>query len=213
MTTIGYAGSRRASRAEALVVANRHEEAVEQLEGSAAETSAARLRQRLAWPGRATAGSPRPCRWLLCTPRHEVARFDTTDRAEVTFAPGCAFRKIGAEAIAAHSAARSEHARAQVPARVNAHGGVAVLPDRRDWMPPAGTPSEASIGRAPRWLAQAEHFHFACRRTPPGPLLARLLPASRHSKPSAQANTLATARALSNLGGSTAVHAKAVDPQ
>jgi tetratricopeptide (TPR) repeat protein len=204
-------------RAEALVVANRHDEAVERLEELWAEVrgdAALALRQRLAlaW-SELYRGQLEHADELLAQAEGiaKSPRFDAADRAEVTFRQGCVtFQKNHiAEAIALLTGAleTNEHApRPRLLLAANAYEWRSrCYQARRDW-DAAGRDADRALDLATRLgdeLAQGRALFQASlvagRRR--DLLVARLYGEQALELFRKHGNTLSTARILNNLGG------------
>jgi tetratricopeptide (TPR) repeat protein len=204
-------------RAEALVVANCHQEAVVQLEtlwSEARDEAPLALRQRLAlaWSELQLGHLDRAGELLAHAESiAQSARFDAADRAEVTFGQGCvAFQKNQvAEAITLLTRAleANEHApRPRFLLASNAHEWRSrCYQARRDW-DAAGRDAERALDLAARLgceLAQGRALFQAslieARRR--DLLLARMYGEQALELFRKQDNALATARILNNLGG------------
>jgi tetratricopeptide (TPR) repeat protein len=205
------------ARAEALVVANRHDEAVEQLEElweEARDDATLALRQRLAlaW-SELYRGNLERAGELLAHAEGiaKSPRFDAGDRAEVTFGQGCvAFQKHQvAEAITllTRSLEANEHApRPRLLLASNAHDWRSrCYQVRRDWEA-AGRDAERSLDLATRLgdeLAQGRALFQASLIAARSRdlLMARFYGERALDVFRKHGNTLVTARILNNLGG------------
>jgi tetratricopeptide (TPR) repeat protein len=205
------------AEAEALVVANRHDEAVEQLEALWADArgdAALALRQRLAlaW-SELQRGNLEHADELLAQAAGiaQSSRFDAADRAEVTFRQGCVtFQKNQvAEAIALLTRALEANEHAPRPRPLLASNAYEwrsrCYQMRRDW-DAAGRDAERALDLATRIgdeLAQGRALFqaslIAGRRH--DLFVARLHGEQALDLFRKHGNTLATARILNNLGG------------